>query len=66
MVHEWSRGIARIGGAWLPDGSMGHDPRMKSRVHPKYKIWKRCFQLYRVSNWAEHDQALVQRGDAAL
>jgi hypothetical protein len=39
---------------------MGHDPRMKSRVHPKYK------SKYRVSNWAEYDQALVQRGDVTL
>ena len=28
---------------------------MKSRVHPKYKT------KYRVTNWAEYDQALVQR-----
>jgi len=33
---------------------------MKSRVHPKYKT------KYRVSNWAEYDQALVQRGDVTL
>ena len=33
---------------------------MKSRVHPKYKT------KYRVSNWAEYDQALVQRGDITL
>ncbi len=39
---------------------MGHDPGMKSRVHPKYKT------KYRVSNWAEYDQALVQRGDITL
>ena len=30
---------------------------MKSRVHPKYKT------KYRVTNWAEYDQALVQRGN---
>jgi hypothetical protein len=30
---------------------------MNSRVHPKYKT------KYRVSNWAEYDRALVQRGD---
>ena len=29
---------------------------MKSRVHPKYKT--KC----RVSNWADYDRALVQRG----
>jgi len=33
---------------------------MKSRVHPKYKA------KYRVSNWAEYDRALVQRGDITL
>jgi hypothetical protein len=33
---------------------------MRSRIHPKYKI------KYRVSNWAEYDQALVQRGDITL
>jgi IS5 family transposase len=39
---------------------MGHDPGMRSRVHPKYKT------KYRVSNWAEYDRALVQRGDVTL
>ena len=39
---------------------MGHDPGMKSRVHPKYKT------KYRVSNWADYDRALVQRGDITL
>jgi transposase len=33
---------------------------MKSRVHPKYKT------KYRVSNWAEYDRALVQRGSITL
>ncbi len=33
---------------------------MKSRVHPKYKT------KYRVGNWADYDQALVQRGDITL
>jgi len=33
---------------------------MNSRVHPKYKT------KYRVSNWAEYDRALVQRGGATL
>ena len=41
-------------------GQMGHAPGMKSRVHPKYKTKSR------VSNWAEYDQALVQRGDITL
>jgi IS5 family transposase len=39
---------------------MGHDLGMRSRVHPKYKT------KYRVSNWAEYDRALVQRGDITL
>ena len=39
---------------------MRHDLGMKSRVHPKYKT------KYRVSNWAEYDRALVQRGDITL
>ncbi len=39
---------------------MGHTLGMRSRIHPKYKI------KYRVSNWAEYDQALVQRGDITL
>ncbi len=33
---------------------------MNSRVHPKYKT------KYHVSNWAEYDRALVQRGDITL
>ncbi len=40
--------------------ALGHDPGMNSRVHPKYKT------KYRVSNWAEYDRALVQRGDITL
>jgi hypothetical protein len=39
---------------------MGHDPSMKSRVHPKYKT------KYRMSNWTEYDRALVQRGEITL
>ena len=39
---------------------MGHSLDMRSRVHPKYKT------KYRVNNWAEYDQALVQRGDLTL
>ncbi len=39
---------------------MGHDLGMKSRIHPKYKT------KYRVSNWADYDRALVQRGDITL
>ena len=39
---------------------MGHDLGMRSRAHPKYKT------KYRVSNWAEYDRALVQRGDITL
>ena len=33
---------------------------MKSRVHPKYKT------KYRVGNWTDYDQALIQRGDITL
>ena len=33
---------------------------MNSRVHPKYKT------KYRVTNWTEYDQALVQRGDITV
>jgi IS5 family transposase len=39
---------------------MGHALEMKSRVHPRYKT------KYRVSNWADYDRALVQRGDITL
>jgi IS5 family transposase len=39
---------------------MGHFLGMNSRVHPKYKT------KYRMSNWAEYDRALVQRGDITL
>ncbi len=39
---------------------MGHRLSMRSRIHPKYKT------KYRVSNWAEYDRALVQRGDITL
>jgi IS5 family transposase len=46
-----------------PGGAFGlirHILSMNSRVHPKYKT------KYRVSNWAEYDRALVQRGDITL
>ena len=33
---------------------------MNSRVHPKYKT------RYRVTNWAEYDRSLVQRGDITM
>ncbi|MFT7671355.1 MAG: hypothetical protein ACI8X5_004072 [Planctomycetota bacterium] len=33
---------------------------MNSRIHPKYKT------RYRVTNWAEYDQSLVQRGDITV
>ncbi len=39
---------------------MGHDLGMKSRIHPTYKT------KYRVSNWADYDRTLVQRGDITL
>ncbi len=35
-------------------------PRMNSRIHPKYKT--PC----RVTNWAQYDKALVQRGNLTL
>ncbi len=35
-------------------------PTERSRVHPKYKT------QYRVSNWSDYDQALVQRGNITL
>jgi hypothetical protein len=39
---------------------MRHGLGMKSKIHPKYRT------KYPVSNWAEHDQALVKRGDITL
>ena len=33
---------------------------MNSRVHPKYKT------MYRITNWADYDQALVQCGDITI
>ena len=39
---------------------MRHNLEMRSKVHPNYKT------KYRVSNWAEYDRALVQRGDITL
>jgi hypothetical protein len=41
-------------------GGSADGPGMNSRVHPTYKT------KYRVSNWAEYDQALVNRGDLTL
>ena len=40
--------------------SMGHRFSMRSRIHSRFKT------KYRVSNWAEYDRALVQRGDITL
>ena len=39
---------------------MAHNSRVNSRVHPK------CKNKYRVGNWSEYEQALVQRGDVTL
>ena len=39
---------------------MNQTPLLRSRVHPKYKT------KYRVSNWAEYDRTLVQRGSITL
>ncbi|MFT5290007.1 MAG: hypothetical protein ACI8QS_000889 [Planctomycetota bacterium] len=33
---------------------------MNSRVHPKYKT------KYSVTNWAQYDRGLVQRGDITM
>jgi hypothetical protein len=49
LVHEWCGRIAQIGWLGLPEGSVGDDARMKSRVHPKFKT------KYRINNWAEYD-----------
>ena len=35
-------------------------PTKKSRVHPKYKT------KYSVSNWADYDRSLVQRGNITV
>ncbi len=53
--NRWSR-VSHLATLWR----LGHDPGMKSRVHPKYKT------KYRVTNWAEYDRALVRRGDITL
>ncbi len=42
----------------MPDEAYGRG--MNSRVHPNFKT------RYRVTNWADYDQALVQRGDITL
>ena len=34
--------------------------KKRSKIHPKYKT------RYRVRNWAEHDRALVRRGDVTI
>jgi IS5 family transposase len=60
LVHESGGRFARMDWPWLPEGSVGHDVRMKSRVHPKFKT------KYRVNNWAEYDRSLVQRGNITL
>jgi len=39
---------------------VSHSLGMRSKVHPNYKT------KYRMSNWAEYDRALVQRGDITL
>ena len=41
-------------------GELGHAHSINSRVHPKYKILKYCFQVYRVGSWTEYDRDLVQ------
>jgi len=60
LVHESSRKWDNYPDLGGPFGPIGHILSMNSRVHPKYKT------KYRVSNWAEYDRALVQRGDITL
>ena len=50
LEHRFLRGRASATDAW----------GMKSRINPKYKT------KYRVGNWAEYDQVLIQRGVAFL
>jgi hypothetical protein len=60
LVHESLRKWANCSDLGGPFGPIGHILSMNSRVHPKYKT------KYRVSNWAEYDRALVQRGDITI
>ncbi len=45
---------------WRCRTQLAHNSPVNSRVHPKYK------NKYRVGNWYEYEQALVQRGDVTL
>jgi len=60
LVHESSRKWDNYPDPDGPFSPIRHILSMNSRVHPKYKT------KYRVSNWAEYDRALVQRGDITL
>ncbi len=57
LVHQYYAPSERPSIRWPSGPSAAHDLGMKSRVHPTYKT------KYRVTNWAQHDRALVQRGD---
>ncbi len=59
-MHESLRKSANCPSLGGPFDLIRHLLNMNSRVHPKYKT------KYRVSNWAEYDRALVQRGDITL
>jgi hypothetical protein len=58
LVHKYSE-PRRPGAKGLAICGAGA-PRVQPKIHPKYKT------KYRVSNWAEYDQALVKRGDITL
>jgi hypothetical protein len=60
LVHESWREWVNDPDLGRPFGPIGHILNVNSRIHPKYKT------RYRVSNWAEYDRALVQRGDITL
>ena len=60
LVHESREKSLQSSRSWLRARSLGQASSMKSRVHPKYKT------KYRVSNWADYDRALVQRGNITL
>ena len=59
-MHEYRVQGGLGGGDSRHLGWMCHNLGRKSRVHPKYKT------RYHVSNWAEYDRALVQRGELTL
>ena len=68
LLNRLEGALVHYSPAWKlrEDPSSGFEPRvsdaigMNSRVHPKYKT------RYRVTNWAEYDRSLVQRGDITM